>query len=255
MLPIVLHHGFGGYPGYKIGPVKLNYFRGIDRALGLGGRAVIVPRVHPTAGIRHRAQQLKQQIVAALDQLRRPDDPVIVVAHSLGGLDARYMVRRLGMAARVAAVLTVSTPHRGSPVADWCVRHLDRRIPLIRTLEWFGWDLGAARDLTTESCRRFNDRVPDAAGVRYFSVGAARPWHLVPAFAIPAHKVTTDAEGANDALVSVASSAWGRPLGTWAADHWHTINHRMVVELRNPTGDIAPYYRRAVERVEAALGA
>ena len=38
----------------------------------------------------------------------------------MGGLDARYMIGQLGMADRVAALLTVTTPHRGSPYADWC---------------------------------------------------------------------------------------------------------------------------------------
>jgi triacylglycerol lipase len=253
MLPLVLHHGFGGMPGFKIGPVRLNYFRGIDRALIAGGRRVIVPRVHPTAGIPTRAEQLKQQIIDALDEAGRPDEPVIIVGHSMGGLDARYMIHNLGMASRVAALLTVTTPHRGSPVADWCLNHFDRRIPMIRLVERLGWDLQAARDLTTDRCRRFNDEVPDSPLVKYFSISAARPWHLVPAFAMPAHRIIRHAEGDNDGLVSVRSSTWGDTLGTWPADHWHTINHKLVVEVRNPTGDIAPYYVRAVERVEAAL--
>ncbi|HEX8914697.1 MAG TPA: alpha/beta fold hydrolase [Humisphaera sp.] len=252
-LPIVLHHGFGGLPGLKVGPVRLNYFRGIDLALGEGGREVIVPRVHPTAGVAYRAEQLKQQIIARLDQLGRPDDPVIIVGHSMGGLDARYMVTRLGMASRVAAILTVTSPHRGSPVADWAVRNLDRRVPLMRVLGRLGWDLQAARDLTTESCRRFNDEVPDAPGVRYFSVSAARPWHRVPPFAYACHRIIWTVEGENDSLVSVRSSQWGTSLGTWPADHWHTINHRLVLELRDPTGDIAPYYQRAVGQVRAVL--
>jgi triacylglycerol lipase len=254
MLPLVLHHGFGGHPGYKIGPLTLNYFRGIDRALSDNGRRpVFVPRVHPTAGVEYRARQLKAQILSQLDQLGRQDGPVIVVGHSMGGLDARYMVRHLDMAGRVAAVLTVTAPHRGSPFADWCVRNLGRRVPLIGLVERLGWDLQAARDLTTDTCRRFNDRVADVPGVKYFSVSASRPWHRVPAFAIPAHNLIRNVEGDNDGLVSVRSSGWGTHLGTWPADHWHTINHKLVLELRDPTGDIVPYYERAVAAVDAAV--
>jgi triacylglycerol lipase len=253
MLPIVLHHGFGGYPGRSIGPVRLNYYRGIDQGLASGGRPVIVARVHPTASIEIRARQLKSQILSHLRQLRRRDEPVIVVAHSMGGLDARYMIRKLDMESRVAALLTVTTPHRGSPFADWCVKHFDRRIPIIRWVEWLGWNLQAARDLTTESCRRFNDQVPDSDRVKYMSISAARPWHLVPPFAVLSHKLINDLEGTNDGLVSVRSSQWGKPLTTWPADHWHTINHKMVFEIRNPTGDIVPYYQRAVVQVEASL--
>ena len=254
MLPIVLHHGLCGTPGLQVGPWRRReYFRGIDRALAADGRTVIVPRVHPTAGIKYRAQQLKQQIISRLDQLGRGDDPVIIVGHSMGGLDARYMIRKLGMESRVAALLTVTTPHRGSPFADWIMRNFDRRLPLVRWVERFGWNLKAGRDLTTEACKRFNDRVPDSDQVKYFSVSAARPWHRVPPFAVLAHRIIHGLEGENDGLVSVQSSAWGKNLCTWPADHWHTINHRLVVELRNPTGCIIPYYLRAVRQVEAAL--
>src|SRR5262249_5187529 len=38
---------------------------------------------------------------------------VHVFAHSMGGLDARYMISRLGMAKRVLSLTTIATPHRG----------------------------------------------------------------------------------------------------------------------------------------------
>ena len=114
-------------------------------------------------------------------------------------------------------------------------------------------DVQAAHDLTTTACQQFNEEVPDSPAVKYFSVSAARPRHLVPAFALHCHKIVTDADGDNDGLISVNSSTWGTHLGVWAADHWHTINKRFVVELKHRTGNIAPYYVRAVEQVRAAL--
>ena len=89
-----------------------------------------------------------------------------------------------------------------------------------------------------------------ARHMKYFSISAARPWHRVPPFAVHAYKLITDAEGPNDALVSVKSSTWAEHLGTWPADHWHTINHRMVVELKEPTGDITPYYVSVLDRLQ-----
>src|SRR3954454_24456744 len=111
MLPIVLHHGLGGLTSMKLGPLQLNYFRGIDTALATGGRRVIVPQVHPNAGIETRARQLKAQIIRHQRAAGQPDEPVIIVAHSMGGLDARYMIRKLDMESRVAALLTITTPH------------------------------------------------------------------------------------------------------------------------------------------------
>jgi len=240
---------------FRAGPVNLlSNFRGIDRGIGEHGHPLIVSRVHPTAGIVTRARQLKENVLRQLDILGRPDERVVILAHSMGGLDARFMINKLGMADRVRALLTITTPHRGTAYADWCVRNLGQRLGGLRLLNFIGWDMQAAVDLQTENCRRFNEEVPDHPDVRYFSVSAARPWHRVPAFALHAYKVVYDAEGDNDGLVSVRSSTWGEHLGVWPADHFHTINKRLVLELKNPTGDITPYYLSALDEMMRRLG-
>jgi triacylglycerol lipase len=254
MIPVVLHHGFMGLE-FRAGPMNLlSNFRGIDRAIAGRGHPLILSRVHPTAGVETRARQLKEVILRQLDILGRPQEPVLLIAHSMGGLDARYMIARLGMADRVRALLTVTAPHRGTPYADWCVRHIGRRLGGFQLLNFLRWDMQAAIDLTTESCRRFNEQVPDHPDVRYFSVSAARPWHRVPAFALHAYKIVYDAEGDNDCLISVRSSTWGEHLGVWPADHFHTINKRLVIELKDPTGDITPYYLAALDEVMRRIG-
>jgi triacylglycerol lipase len=247
-IPIVLHHGILGAPDVGVGPVRVRYYRGIDRAIGDRGHPMIITRVHPTAGVARRARQLKEIILRQLDLMKR--DKALVIAHSMGGLDARYMISRLGMDKHVTALLTIATPHRGSPFADWCLRNLGRRLGWLRIAGALGVDIDAMRDLTTESCRQLNEEVVDSPLVRYFSISAARPWHRVPAFALHSYKLISDAEGENDGLVSVKSSMWGRHLGTWPADHWHTINHRLVIELKDPTGDIIPYYLSALDQME-----
>ena len=252
MIPIVLHHGLMGFTNLNAGPVGFTYFHGIDHALSQSGYPVIVTKVHPTAGVATRARQLKETILRQLDILGRSHQRILIIGHSMGGLDARYMISRLGMEGRVAALLTVSTPHRGSPYADWCVRNLGQRLGGLRLMRALGLDVGAVSDLTTESCRRFNEQIPDSPNVRYFSISARRPWHRVPAFALHSFKVISDAEGENDGLVSVKSSTWGTHLGVWPADHWHTINHRLVWEIKDPTGDIAPYYLAALDQIREA---
>jgi triacylglycerol lipase len=248
LLPtIVLHHGLFGLGDFQLGPLKISYFRGIDEAIAARGHRLIVPHVHPTGGIARRAQQLKQKIVSECDG---SGDRVVIIAHSMGGLDARHMIAHLGMADRVAALVTISTPHRGSPYADWCIKHLGKRLGGLRLMKGLRIDCDAFADLTTTNCVRFNDLTPDAPGVKYYSISARRPWNHVPPWAMHSWRVVHAADGDNDGLVSVKSAAWGHHLETWAADHWHTINKRFVVEPKaQPTGDIAPYYLRVLERV------
>jgi triacylglycerol lipase len=254
MIPIVLHHGFMGLE-LKAGPVKLvTNFPGIDRAIAARGHPVIISRVHPTAGIATRARQLKEIILRQRAILGRPrDEQVVIIAHSMGGLDARYMIRRLGMADRTAALLTITAPHRGTTYAAWCLRHLGQRLGGLQLFAALGLDVQSVSDLTPESCARFNDEVPDHPDVRYFSVGGARPWHRVPPFALHAYKTVFDAEGENDGLVSVRSSTWGEHLGVWPADHFHSVGKRLVFEVKEPTGAITPFYLRALDHVLARV--
>lgn len=253
MIPVVLHHGLFGFGDLKLGPVKLRYFRGIDRAIRERGHPVIVSQVHPTGSIELRARQLKQNILAGLKQLDREREPVLIMAHSMGGLDARYMISALGMDDRVAGLLSISCPHRGSPYADWCVENLGRRLGGLNLMKKLGLDVQAVSDLTTANCRKFNRAIKNAPGVQYFSISAARPWHRVPPWAMLSHKIIQAVEGDNDALVSVKSSTWGEHLGIWPADHFHAINHKFVVEIKKPTGSIVPFWTDALEQVTKKL--
>jgi hypothetical protein len=69
--------------------------------------------------IRHAAERLAAEVSARLDgehtSARRRR--VIVVAHSMGGLVARYWSGPLGGAADCEALITLGTPHRGAPKA------------------------------------------------------------------------------------------------------------------------------------------
>jgi triacylglycerol lipase len=258
MAVVVFHHGLLVPGRLTVVGRTVGSFVGIDRVFADRGHAAVVTQVHPTASIARRAGQLKHSILEWIKCLQRADagrdcgddGRVVIVAHSMGGLDARYMITHLGMESRVAALVTLSTPHRGSPYADWCFRQLGR-FGAFRVLRAVGLDVGAANDLTTEACARFNERTPDAPGVRYLSVSAARPfWQITPLLFQP-YRIIQSAEGDNDGLVSVRSASWSEHLGTWPADHLHLVNRRLTIELRQPTGDIRPYYVNLLSRLEA----
>lgn len=92
-------------------------------ALGLDGEVIAVATV-PTASLRTRAARLAEAITEVVE---RGGGEVSVVGHSSGGLDARLVaapevqlptdasVERA--AERIRAVVTVATPHFGTPVA------------------------------------------------------------------------------------------------------------------------------------------
>jgi triacylglycerol lipase len=216
--PVVLAHGLCGFDRIFVcrRPVK-EYFPGVRRGLEAAGHRVLSAQVSPTAGIAARAAQLKTFIRNEVGT-----DPVHLIGHSMGGLDARHMISRLGMDRQVLSLTTVGTPHRGTAFADWGVRRLARLLcPVFRAARVSS---DAFFDLTTDACRRFNERVPDAPGVRYFSVAGVceKPW-LGPEYRLPAG-IVGRSEGPNDGLVSVASATWGERTDVWAGDHLNLVN-------------------------------
>jgi triacylglycerol lipase len=251
VLPIVLHHGLFGFGNTRIGPLPLRYFAGrIERAIAERGHPLIIGKAHPTGPIELRARQLKEVITRQLQLLGRSDTRVIILAHSLGGLDARFMISHLGMADRVAALVTLATPHRGSSYADWVVQNLGDRLGGTKLIAKLGIDLRAIADLTTTSMSRFNSETPDAPAVNYFSVaGVQKQIKCSPAL-LHSHRVVYKCEGENDGVVSLISAKWGKFLGTWPADHMHMVNKRFTPEALLPKNDVTPRYMALLENVE-----
>ena len=223
--PIILVHGLLGYDRLKLGGWTVaSYFANIPELLTAGGNRVLVPQLRPTGGVAERAAQLKR----FLDQ-KVPEEPVHLLAHSMGGLDARYLISRLDMAARVLTLTTLGTPHRGTAFADWGVSRFDRLLePICHRL---AVPLQAFYDLTTASCQAFNQQVPDAPSVRYFSVaGCHEGGWLSPEWQL-SHPIVTRAEGANDGVVSIASAKYGEDCEVWKGDHFSLVNWLNPVSL------------------------
>lgn len=226
---VVLHHGLFGFGAVDLGPISLRYFSSsIERTLRVSGCRVLLSRVHPTGGVELRARQLKAFILRHTRSNRRPQK-IVILAHSMGGLDARYMISNLGMAGRVSALVTVCTPHRGSPYADWVLHHLGERLGAGRLVEAIGLNLSALPDLTTKAAVEFNRVTPDAPGVAYLSISAAsRASTMIRTIYAHSHAIIRRVEGENDGLVSVRSAAWGEHLATWEADHLQAIDRRIL---------------------------
>src|SRR5204862_5513379 len=93
---------------------------------------------------------------------------VNVIAHSMGGLDARYAIARLGAADKIASLVTIGTPHHGTPLAE-----LGRIGParLARALiKRLGLPSACLDSITPARMQVFNAENPDDPRVVYASV-------------------------------------------------------------------------------------
>jgi triacylglycerol lipase len=164
----------------------------------------------------------------------------------MGGLDARYAIARLGAARKVAALVTVGTPHRGTPVAD-LTAELAARLGLARVLDLAGVGLEVLRGLTGAGLERFNEEVPDVGDVAYASVvGTVRRKRRMNPLLVPSHLWLSQRAGANDGVVPATSQRWGEVVAEIEADHWAQIGWSRHF-------DAGAFYVRLVKKLEASL--
>ena len=205
--PVVLAHGVLGFDEIAIAGRRHRYFRNIaDRLEPLGTR-FHHSRVPPTASVAVRAQEL----VSLVREL--PGGRVNVIAHSMGGLDARFAIARLGLSDRVVSLVTIGSPHLGTPLAD-----LPGSKTAARMLRF-----SALQDLTPAALERFNREVTNVKGVAYRSVVCASDLRHTNPLLWPSHAYLSRHSGPNDGLVPASSQRWGEVLREVEADHWAQV--------------------------------
>jgi triacylglycerol lipase len=262
MHPIVLAHGFFGFA--QLG--SLTYFKGVEKHLKkkFPGITILITEVEPNDLIKDRAQQL-------WDQVKKLNEKVHIIGHSMGGLDSRFMISPQGLnkAERVISLTTLSSPHHGSPVAQFIIdrvemfnddniEHLVRRLPTLTRiakkiikkmrkrsevwrylLELFSFSEKGMTNLTPAFLKEFNQKYLDAPGVKYFSYAGVTgpgekdylPELMYLHWAIVYLSKDEQAGGRNDGLGAVESSKWGTFKGEVQADHFKMVGHDLSTRV------------------------
>ncbi len=226
--PLVLMHGAGGM-------TQPDYFHGVPQFLDSLGFTVLETQVSSQLPVTQRADVLRAQILAAFPA---PTTRVNLIAHSLGGIDARALIGLPGMADKVVSLTTLGSPHRGTPIVDMILAA--NTMPFQQTLTnillgAFGMNLALLGEVNTTAMQTvFNPAHPDDPRVFYqsfagiadpvgqtgvpVSVNYAGSWPFVFA-----------GGGDNDGLVPVSSAMWGLWRGVELADHGDLAGARPAV--------------------------
>ncbi|MFC1863159.1 alpha/beta fold hydrolase [Thermodesulfobacteriota bacterium] len=191
-----------------------HYFKGVRTMLMKKGYHVFHSNVSWAAGVEKRADDLLENLQNILEETKK--DKLNIIAHSMGGLDARHMMfndRKKGkIHERIASLTTISTPHWGSSFADWGVKNLSRFLPIAEKL---GLELEAFKDLTVEACTRFN-KEPEVrdfeheceSNVVFQTYAGKQDFKAVFDVLKLSFYIIEKEEGENDGLVSVKSAKW-----------------------------------------------
>ncbi len=224
---VVLLHGMLGFPRF----LWREYFHNVRPMLEGMGLQVIVPRLPWGGGIDVRA-------TALANQLRDEPAPLHLIAHSMGGIDARAWIAHMGGHAKVASLTTLSSPHHGSSAANYVLGG----VSLFRLLP-------SLAGLTPEAMHTFNERTPDHPDVVYRSYSAARPLAEQPWIVRRYGRAIARVESANDSQVSVASACRGQHVSTLHADHFEIIGLNLWLNpfRRRKHFDHMPLYSEIAE--------
>jgi len=247
--PLLLVHGVF-FRDWKY----FNYWGRIPGELSGNGARVFYGNHNSALPVEQAGGQLKKRILEIMAETGC--EKVNIVAHSKGGLDARYAISCLGLDAHVASLTTVNTPHRGTPLAgkllaiapDKLVSAVDRQYGKLFTK--LGDDscdfLGSVNGLTPEVCEQLNQIMPDRPGVLYQSVGSVMRAASSAGPPLNAgYAIIKPMGGGNDGLVCADSMPWGHCLGILEPSGKRGISHGDMIDLTRkniPGFDVCEYY-------------
>lgn len=287
--PIVLMHGMAGFEELEVGPIGVEYWAGIKDALAKAGETeVYVTEVTPYTTSEIRAAEASKQIDAILARTNK--EKVVLVGHSQGGIDARVLTspQGLGYGDRVASVTTISTPHRGSYVADIVLKIAsaapdvfdDATRTILKILQRTAYDLQGDPNLRAQLVQLsekymrevFNPKFQNDGRVVYESyagrsnnrtgIGVCddgiypnEPTKLdsAQAFLFPTAVILERGlpVQVNDGLVTVDSAKWGTFMQCIPADHLKEVGQLNINGTNLQTFDHLKFYKQVVQRIRA----
>ncbi len=255
--PILLVHGVC-FRDFK----HLNYWGRIPKELEKNGATVFYGQHQSARPVRYSAAELTNRI---LEITSHPGvEKVNIIAHSKGGLDCRWAMRDPQIAARVASLTTVNTPHRGCEYADYLLHKIEPKVQIkianaYNKAARLAGDtnpdfIAAMQDLTATACRQRDSQMPQPEGVYCQSVGSVMKKPVYGRFPLKhTYRVVKEFDGPNDGLVGQGSFAWGdayhllTPEGRWG------ISHGDVIDMNReniPGFDVREFYVQLVAKLK-----
>lgn len=237
--PVLLVHGVA----FRDETLSIKYWGSIPFSLEKRGAKVFTGNQQAYGTIKANAEQLK----ARVDEILKitGSGKVNIIAHSRGGLESRYMISMPGMADKIASLTTLATPHRGSSMADYIIKHVADKKMLAVLIDFYAKIIGdtspeslkSAIELTTYKMNQFNKTVKDSDKVFYQSYACAINDKFPNPFWKKMYSITAEKEGANDGLVSVTSAQWGNFRGIVNCEGKPLVTHADIVGMHFLSGE------------------
>lgn len=231
--PILLVHGVGFRDLHYF-----NYWGRIPRELVRNGARVYYGHQEAWGTVEDKGEALKHKIQEIMAETGSAK--VNIIAHSKGGLDARYLISGLDMKDCIASLTTINTPHHGSKLVD-LLKHLPDKIyraicgQINRSFTHLG-DVHpdayhASYQLSYAYSLEFNRMYPDQEGIYYQSYASLMKSGLSSKLLCIPYWILKILDAPNDGLVTVESATWTHFRGVVRSKHLRGISHGDVIDL------------------------
>jgi triacylglycerol lipase len=229
--PVVLVHGIVAHDRKSTIP----FWGRIPEQLRERGAAVFLGNTDSWGNYESNAKTLQTVIEKIIRETKK--EKVNIIAHSKGGIDARYFIWKYNAAAITASLTTIATPHHGSEIADLISRQKAVHSGIAKkTLALLGKLYGDQnpdlyrlnQQLTTEKMREFNKTVAIDKRVYYQSMYTTMRNSFDDLLFFYSHRYIQSISGANDGVVSACSANWGRNVFTMADG----VSHAEILDYK-----------------------
>lgn len=231
--PFLLVHGVGFRDFHYF-----NYWGRIPRELVRNGARVYYGHQEAWGTVEENGEILKKKILEILKE--NGCEKVNIIAHSKGGLDARYVITGLHMAPYVASLTTINTPHRGSMLVEFL-----KKLPdcvyrgICQMIDTYFKKLGdqnpdayrASYQLSCAYAKEFNQRYPDAEGIYYQSFASLMKHGFSSKLLCIPYWILKALDAPNDGLVTVESATWTNFQGVITNRYLRGISHGDMIDL------------------------
>ncbi len=233
--PILLIHGVF-FRDFRF----FNYWGRIPKELEQNGAVIYYGNQQSAASV----EECGKEIVKRIQEICRDTgcEKVNLIAHSKGGLDARYAISLLGAEDLVASLTTINTPHRGCEFADYLLSKVpeQQKQMIAKAYNTALKELGdkepdflaAVTDLTSSVCYERNYHIKDSEKVYYQSVGSKL--NVASGCRFPLNLTNLFVkyfDGENDGLVGEKSFCWGENYEFLTVRGKRGISHGDMIDL------------------------
>lgn len=261
--PIFFVHGMGFRDG------RICYWGRIPKILKKYGAEIFFGCQDANASIEDNAEVLKKSLLKFIAETGA--EKVNIIAHSKGGLEARYLISTMGMGKYIASVTTLSTPHNGSATMDKLMKIprflLVSGSKVFDIFQKIGGDKNpdtfrCLEQVTTSYMAEFNRKNPDDKNIYYrsYAFKMKNPFSDI-IMAIPYFAVRL-MDDESDGLLTAKEVAWGDFRGVYTSIGNRGISHPDEVDLRrmkfsrkipqnkNEISDITEFYLNLVSELK-----